>query len=77
MKTAELRKLYLDYFVEQGHLLVPSSSFVPYKDTSVLLTTAGMQQFKPYFMGTGRAPGRQAHQRAEVLPHDPTSTRWG
>ena len=56
MKTAELRKMYLDYFVEQGHLLVPSSSLVPYKDTSVLLTTAGMQQFKPYFMGLAEPP---------------------
>ena len=48
--------MYLDYFVEQGHLLVPSSSLVPYKDTSVLLTTAGMQQFKPYFMGLSEPP---------------------
>ena len=56
MKTAELRKLYLDYFVEKGHMLVPSSSLVPYKDTSVLLTTAGMQQFKPYFMGLAEPP---------------------
>src|SRR5512136_2468430 len=48
--------MYLDYFVEQGHLLVPSSSLVPYKDTSVLLTTAGMQQFKPYFMGLAEPP---------------------
>jgi len=56
VKTAELRKLFLDYFVEQGHLLVPSSSLVPYKDTSVLLTTAGMQQFKPYFMGLSEPP---------------------
>ena len=56
MKTSELRKMYLDYFVENGHLLVPSSSLVPYKDPSVLLTTAGMQQFKPYFMGLAEAP---------------------
>ncbi len=56
MKTAELRKLYLDYFIGQEHLLVPSSSLVPYKDPSVLLTTAGMQQFKPYFMGLAEPP---------------------
>ncbi|HEY5528632.1 MAG TPA: alanine--tRNA ligase-related protein, partial [Thermoleophilia bacterium] len=56
MKTSELRKMYLDYFVENGHLLVPSSSLVPYKDPSVLLTTAGMQQFKPYFMGLAEPP---------------------
>jgi alanyl-tRNA synthetase len=56
LKTAELRKLFLDYFVEQGHLLVPSSSLVPTKDPTVLLTTAGMQQFKPFFMGLAEPP---------------------
>jgi alanyl-tRNA synthetase len=59
VKTAELRKMYLDYFVERGHMLVPSSSLVPYKDSSVLLTTAGMQQFKPYFMGLAEPPSRK------------------
>jgi alanyl-tRNA synthetase len=59
VKTAELRKMFLDYFVERGHLLVPSSSLVPYKDQSVLLTTAGMQQFMPYFMGLAEPPSRR------------------
>ncbi len=59
MKAAELRKMYLDYFAERQHLLVPSSSLVPYKDPSVLLTTAGMQQFKPYFMGLAEPPARR------------------
>ena len=59
MKTSELRKLYLDYFVERGHMLIPSSSLVPYRDPSVLLTTAGMQQFKPYFLGMEQPPGRR------------------
>jgi len=59
LKTSELRKLYLDYFVTQGHLLVPSSSLVPHRDPSVLLTTAGMQQFKPYFLGTAEPPSRR------------------
>ena len=59
MKTVELRKAFLDYFVGREHLLVPSSSLVPYKDPSVLLTTAGMQQFKPYFMGLAEPPSRR------------------
>jgi alanyl-tRNA synthetase len=59
VKTAELRKLYLEYFVARGHLLIPSSSLVPYKDPSVLLTTAGMQQFKPYFMGLAEPPSKR------------------
>jgi alanyl-tRNA synthetase len=59
VRTTELRKMYLDYFVEREHLLVPSSSLVPYKDPSVLLTTAGMQQFKPYFMGLAEPPAKR------------------
>jgi alanyl-tRNA synthetase len=51
--------MFLDYFVERGHLLVPSASLVPFKDPSVLLTTAGMQQFKPYFMGLAEPPSRR------------------
>ncbi len=59
MKSAELRKMYLDYFAERGHLVIPSSSLVPYKDPSVLLTTAGMQPLKPYFMGLAEPPNRR------------------
>ncbi len=53
----ELRKSYLDYFQERGHLLVPSSSLIPPPDDkTVLLTTAGMLQFKPYFLGEAAPP---------------------
>ena len=57
MRTVdELRKGFLDYFQEHGHLLVPSSSLVPAGDPTLLLTTAGMVQFKPYFLGEAPAP---------------------
>src|SRR5680860_1176995 len=56
VKTNELRSLFLEYFREKGHLLIPSSSLVPYRDPSVLLTTAGMQQFQPYSLGLEEAP---------------------
>ncbi|GAB4248220.1 MAG: alanine--tRNA ligase [Thermoleophilia bacterium] len=59
MKTHELRTLFLDFFVENGHTLMPSASLVPYRDPSVLLTTAGMQPFKPYFLGTAEPPARR------------------
>jgi len=59
VKTRDLRKLFLEYFVDNGHLLVPSASLVPYRDPSVLLTTAGMQQFKPYFLGMAESPSRR------------------
>jgi alanyl-tRNA synthetase len=50
MDSSELRKKFLEFFKERGHAVVPSSSLVP-EDPSVLLTTAGMQQFKRYYTG--------------------------
>ena len=59
MTGAEIRRKFLDFFSARGHKIVPSSSLLP-DDPSVLLTTAGMQQFKPYYLpasreGTGAA----------------------
>jgi len=56
--TAELRESYLSYFQSKGHVLRPSSSLVPEAyDPSVLLTTAGMQPLKPFFLGLEEPPG--------------------
>lgn len=51
MTHQELREKFVEFFESKGHKLVPSSSLLPKDDASVLLTTAGMQQFKPYFIG--------------------------
>jgi alanyl-tRNA synthetase len=60
MKAAEIRELFLSFFEERGHLRVPSASLVPPSyDPSVLLTTAGMQPFKPYFRGDEEPPSRR------------------
>jgi alanyl-tRNA synthetase len=57
MKAAEIRQTYLSFFAERGHKIVPSASLVPsVHDPSVLLTTAGMQPFKPYFLGREEPP---------------------
>jgi len=50
MSSEEIRKSFLEFFKNNGHKIVPSSSLIP-DDPSVLLTTAGMQQFKRYFTG--------------------------
>jgi alanyl-tRNA synthetase len=59
VKTSdEIRRCFTDFFVERGHLAVPSASLVPSAlDQSVLLTTAGMQPFKPFFLGQAAPPG--------------------
>jgi alanyl-tRNA synthetase len=46
--AAELRRSFLDFFVAEGHTIVPSSPLVP-NDPTLLFTTAGMVQFKPYY----------------------------
>jgi len=55
MKSNQIRRLFLDFFEKRGHKIVPSSSLVPENDPSVLFTTAGMQQFKPYYTGEKNA----------------------
>ena len=47
----QLRDAYLRFFQERGHRIVPSSSLIPGGDPTLLLTSAGMVQFKPYFIG--------------------------
>ena len=51
MKSAQIRRLFLDFFVAQGHREVPSSSLVPADDPTLLFTNAGMVQFKRTFLG--------------------------
>ena len=53
-----LRKEFLNFFEKRGHKIVPSSSLIP-TDSSVLFTSAGMQQFKPYFLGEESPYGKR------------------
>lgn len=45
----DLRARFLKFFAARGYTQVPAASLVPENDPSVLFTTAGMQQFKPYY----------------------------
>src|SRR5918999_1231096 len=60
MEAQGIRERFLSFFEERGHLRVPSASLVPSTyDPSVLLTTAGMQPFKPYFRGEEEPPSKR------------------
>ena len=52
----ELREAFLSFFAERGHRRIPSSSLVPHGGPTLLFTSAGMVQFKPYFIGVEERP---------------------
>ena len=56
MKSNEIRSKFLRFFEEKNHMVIPSSSLVPDNDPSLLLTSAGMVQFKDYFSGLRMPP---------------------
>ncbi len=57
MTSDEIRERFLDFFAQREHLRIPSASLLPsVDDRSVLLTTAGMQPLKPYFLGREAPP---------------------
>src|SRR5690349_17313054 len=57
MTSDEIRRTYLEFFVERDHRRLPSSSLVPAEhDPSALFTVAGMHPLKPYFLGRERPP---------------------
>jgi len=55
MQTAEIKERFLKFFEARGHKVVPAASLVPENDPSVLFTTAGMQQFKSYYLAPENA----------------------
>ncbi|MCI0634154.1 MAG: alanine--tRNA ligase [Actinobacteria bacterium] len=56
MEGNRIREMFLRFFEERGHRVVPSSSLIPPPESGLLLTNAGMNQFIPYFLGHAKAP---------------------
>lgn len=59
LTSETLRELYLDFFREKGHAVIPSASLIPENDPTVLFTTAGMHPLVPYLMGEKHPEGRR------------------
>ncbi len=57
MTGDELRQAFFSFFRDRGHRIIASSSLVPHKDPTLLLTSAGMVQIKPYYLGLETPPG--------------------
>jgi len=60
LSGAQIRQTFIDFYVERGHTIVPSSSLVPGGDATLLFTNAGMVQFKDVFLGTDKRPYKRA-----------------
>ncbi|MBQ3409658.1 MAG: alanine--tRNA ligase [Clostridia bacterium] len=57
MGNIDLKKIYLDFFEEKGHKIIPSSPVIPENDPTVLFNTAGMQPLVPYLKGQPHPEG--------------------
>ena len=55
--AADLRRMYLKFFQEKGHAVIPSASVIPENDPTVLFTTAGMHPLVPYLLGAKHPMG--------------------
>jgi alanyl-tRNA synthetase len=67
LTSTQIRARFLDFYVSKGHTKVPSSSLVPRNDPTVLLTTAGMQQMIPYFLGRETPPASRLTSAQKVF----------
>ena len=57
LTSESLRELYLNFFKEKGHAVIPSASLIPENDPSVLFSTAGMHPLVPYLLGEKHPAG--------------------
>ncbi len=68
--TDEIRQLFLDFFKDRGHAILPSASLIPENDPTVLFTTAGMQPLVPYLLGEKHPMGTRLADAQKCLRTD-------
>ena len=59
LTSETLRQLYLKFFEDKGHKIIPSASLIPENDPTVLFTTAGMHPLVPYLLGEKHPAGKR------------------
>ena len=57
--SKQLREMWLDFYRQHGHAIIPSASIIPENDPTVLFTTAGMHPLVPYLMGQHHPEGKR------------------
>jgi alanyl-tRNA synthetase len=67
MTSAEIRQLFMEFFRNKGHEIVPSAPIVVKNDPTLLFTNAGMNQFKDYFLGNKKAPSPRVADTQKCL----------
>lgn len=70
LTTDNIRRLFLDFFKEKGHAILPSASLIPENDPTVLFTTAGMQPLVPYLLGQDHPMGKRLANAQKCLRTD-------
>ncbi len=84
MTGSEIRRRFIDFFIQKQHLFIAAAPVVPHEDPTILFTNAGMNQFKDIFLGTNPKKLRRAvnsqpcirvsgkHNDLEDVGHDGT-----
>ena len=62
LTKSELKQLYLEFFKQHNHTIIPSASLIPELDPTVLFTTAGMHPLVPYLLGQKHPGGKRLAQ---------------
>lgn len=67
MKSRDIRKQFLDFFTEKGHLIVPSAPIVTKDDPTLMFNNSGMAQFKEYFLGNATPKSKRIADTQKCL----------